>query len=59
MITSRMMRMSNRCCLFCVNSLSADAMDGSQVLVCFECAGHENQEMQVDEEDYCENFKGE
>lgn len=51
--------MKERNCLFCVNSLSADAMDGSQVLVCFECKGHVGQEMQVDEEDCCENYKGE
>ena len=53
------MREKHKCCLFCVNSLSADAMDGSQVLVCFECAGREHQEMQVDEEDCCDNFKEE
>lgn len=46
-------------CLFCVNSFSADAMDGSQVLVCFDCAGYEGREMQVDEDETCVNFKGE
>lgn len=51
--------MAEKCCLFCVNSLSADAMDGSQVLVCFECAGFEGQDMQVDEDECCDNFKGE
>lgn len=45
-----------KCCLFCSNSLSGDAPDGSQVLVCFERAGYEGREMWVDEEDTCENF---
>lgn len=49
--------MSKKCCLFCVNSLSADAMDGTQVLICCECKGHEGQEMQVEEDEYCDNFK--
>lgn len=51
--------MKEEICLFCVNSLSADAMDGSQVLVCFDRAGHEGREMQVDEDETCVNFKGE
>ena len=48
--------MTYRCCLFCGNSMSADAMDGTQVLVCFDCAGYEGREMIVDEEEVCENF---
>ena len=42
-------------CLFCVNSLSADAPDGTQVLVCFECTGYEGKEVYVNE--VCENYK--
>lgn len=52
-------KMDNRLCLFCVNSLSGDAPDGSQILVCFDCEGHEGREMIVGEEDTCANFKGE
>ena len=51
--------MDNRICLFCVNSLSGDAPDGSQILVCFDCEGHEGREMIVGEEDTCANIKGE
>ena len=35
-----------------------DAMDGSQVLVCFDCDGYEGKEMQVDEDFCCENYNG-
>lgn len=49
----------SKCCLFCVNSMSADGMDGMPVLVCFECEGKEGREMQVDEDETCANFKGE
>ena len=50
--------MNNKCCLFCVNSLSADSIfDGSQILVCFDCEGHEGKEMIVDEEECCNNYK--
>ena len=50
--------MSDQWCLFCGSSMSADAMDGSQVLVCFECEGHEGKEMQVDEDYCCKNYNG-
>jgi hypothetical protein len=51
--------MSNtECCLFCVNSLSADAADGSMVLVCFECDGNRGKEVIVGEDEYCKNYKG-
>lgn len=43
-------------CLFCDNSMSADAMDGSSVLVCFNMKGHEHTEMQVDDMFSCKNF---
>lgn len=43
-------------CLTCVNSLSGD-LDGSNVLVCFEQEGFEGQEMIVDEEGFCKNYK--
>lgn len=50
--------MNNLCCLFCVNSLSADSIfDGSQILVCFDCEGHEGREMIVNEEECCNNYK--
>lgn len=45
-------------CLFCVNSMSADAMDGSEVLVCFDCEGYEGKEMMVDDDGCCANYKG-
>lgn len=45
-----------RNCLFCTNSLSADAPDGLQVLCCFNVPGHEGSERWVDEET-CENWK--
>ena len=53
------MEKCNRNCLFCSNSLSGDAPDGSQVLVCFEVPGFEGREMYVDEEQAqgCENWK--
>lgn len=49
----------NKNCLFCVNSLSGDAPDGSQALVCFEVPGHEGSERWVNEEDAedCKNYK--
>lgn len=49
----------NKNCLFCVNSLSGDAPDGSQGLVCFCVPGHEGSERWVNEDDAtsCENFK--
>lgn len=51
--------MSNKkMCLFCVNSMTADAMDGSEVLVCFDCEGCEGREMIVDDDWCCANFKG-
>lgn len=49
--------MYDKWCLFCVHSLSGDAVDGSQVLVCFNCKGYEGKEMQVDEDECCENYK--
>ena len=48
-------RIQEKECLFCVNSMSADAPDGTQVLVCFDCKGYEGTEMRVDE--VCENYK--
>lgn len=48
-------RMAEMECLFCVNSMSADAPDGTEVLVCFNCKGHEGKEMYVDAA--CDNYK--
>lgn len=50
---------SHEMCLFCVNSMSADAIDGSEVLVCFDCEGDEGKEMIVDDDWFCSNYKGE
>lgn len=37
--------------------MSADSIfDGSQILVCFECAGKEGKETIVDEDFVCENY---
>lgn len=47
---------SKKMCLFCGNSLTATAADGTDVLVCFDCAGHEGKEMIVDEDEWCSNF---
>lgn len=49
--------MENKYCLFCVNSMSADAADGSMVLVCFDCKGYEGKEMIVGDDECCENYK--
>ena len=49
----------NSCCLSCRRSLSGDAPNGTKVLVCFDCKGHEGKEMIVGEEECCENYKGE
>ena len=50
--------MEYKMCLFCVNSMSADAIDGSQVLICLDCKGFEGREMIVDEDECCDNYKG-
>lgn len=47
-------RKPDRECLFCKHSMSCDAPDGSQVLVCFCCAGYEGKEVYPD--DVCENY---
>lgn len=47
-------RVTDHECLFCRHSLSGDAPDGTQVLVCFCRAGYEGKEMYVD--DACENY---
>ena len=51
--------MCNKNCLFCVNSLSGDAPDGSQVLVCFMVEGREGAECYIyeDEAERCKNYK--
>ena len=48
----------NSMCLYCNSSMSGDAPDGSQVLVCFDCAGHEGKEMIVGDDEYCTNYNG-
>lgn len=49
---------TNQMCLYCGNSMSSDAPDGSQVLVCFDCAGYEGKEMIVGDDEYCPNYNG-
>ena len=51
--------MCKKNCLFCVNSLSGDAPDGTQALVCFNVPGHDGQERWVDKEEAetCTNYK--
>lgn len=56
---NRMKCTTDRNCLFCKNSLSADDDNGSQVLVCFDCSGHEGEKVLVKEEGICPNFKEE
>lgn len=48
--------MENKYCLFCSNSMSGDAIDGSQVLVCFERKGFEGREIIVGDDECCENY---
>lgn len=50
--------MDAKCCLFCNHSMSGDAPDGTEVLVCFECYGHEGKEMIVGEDENCDNYDG-
>lgn len=45
-------------CLYCGNSLSATAADGTDVLVCFDCAGNEGKEIIVDDDSSCPNYNG-
>lgn len=45
-----------RICLYCNRSMSSNALDGTEVLVCFDVPGHHNQEMIVGEDETCENF---
>ena len=49
--------MNKKNCLSCQNSVYGTAMDGSDVLICYECAGHKGIAMQVSDEDVCEHFK--
>lgn len=49
--------MKEKYCLYCNHSMSADSIfDGSEILVCFECAGKEGKETIVDEDFVCENY---
>ena len=49
---------ANQMCLYCGHSMSSDAPDGSEVLVCFNCAGHEGKEMIVGDDESCTNYNG-
>lgn len=55
-VTFYVHKTENTMCLYCNNSMSADAPDGSQVLVCFDCDGHEGKEMIVGEDEWCANY---
>ena len=57
-VTFYVHKTENSMCLYCNNSMSSDAPDGSQVLVCFECAGYEGKEMIVGDDEYCTNYNG-
>lgn len=57
-VTFHVHKTKNSMCLFCNSSMSSDAPDGSQVLVCFDCAGHEGKEMIVGDDEYCPNYNG-
>ena len=57
-VTFHVHKTKNSMCLYCNNSMSSDAPDGSQVLVCFDCAGHEGKEMIVGDDEYCPNYNG-
>ena len=48
---------NRKCCLFCESSISANAIDGTEVLFCFNCEGFEGKEMMVDNDECCENYK--
>ena len=50
--------MENKYCLFCCHSMSSDAPDGSEVLVCFEREGFEGKEIIVGEDECCDNYNG-
>jgi len=51
--------MCKKNCLFCVNSLSSDAIYGSPILVCLNSPGYEGIKMYVHETEAetCENYK--
>ena len=57
-VTFYVHKTKNSMCLYCNSSMSGDAPDGSQVLVCFDCAGHEGKEMIVGDDEYCTNYNG-
>ena len=57
-VTFYVHKTENSMCLYCNSSMSADAPDGSQVLVCFDCAGHEGKEMIVGDDECCPNYNG-
>lgn len=57
-VTLYVHKTKNSMCLFCNSSMSSDAPDGSQVLVCFDCAGHEGKEMIVGDDEWCPNYNG-
>lgn len=55
-VLEALMSQTVKSCAHCLHSTYAEAMDGSQVLVCCNCHGHTGHEVSVDEYDCCENF---
>lgn len=45
-----------RDCLICKHSVSEPSEDGRDILHCFECAGHEGEDVVVLEDGCCPNF---
>ena len=44
-----------RNCLFCMKSVLADAADGTQILICFDCKGYEGKGVHADHP--CDNYE--
>lgn len=57
-VTFYVHKTENSMCLYCNSSLSDDAPDGSQCLVCFDRAGYEGKEMIVGDDEWCPNYNG-
>lgn len=56
LIRADMAKNTPKMCICCNHSMSGDAPDGSQVLVCFDRAGYEGKEMIVGCDVCCPNY---
>lgn len=56
LIRADMAKNTPKMCICCNHSMSGDAPDGSQVLVCFDRAGYEGKEMIVGCDECCPNY---